>query len=360
MDIAAIAAIALVGASLDTAAAFSPVSIQSLHHRAAVSVGGNPFGPSLPTQQQTSVESLVSLHAKKKQRRRRNKPKNDLKEDEEIRMVDFESVLPPPVKKQEEAPQTEEEEEAPKPKAATPEPMAQPIQSNDGPIAPKGIEEELPGIQSAIPVPTMSEESLKKQMEADLALLNRGKKKRKRLIATPYDDDEDLEKDKANRIDRKDTDAFMRLLEQQPYADADDSLFEEEEYTIVNALLGERAKSFLAIPSGPLQVGHFIGALVIILMAFVEYPGFPLTNLPTQLRGALQGGLATVYFVNALIAVVSVFKAKERGQPVSLWIVKCFTVGGIAYDQLTQIPTLEEVEEARNRKGKRALKNRKK
>ena len=79
-------------------------------------------------------------------------------------------------------------------------------------------------------------------------------------------------------------------MEQDPYADADDSFFQEQEYTTVSALLGERAKPFLGIPTGPLQVGHFIGALVIVLMAFVEYPGFPLTNLPTPLRGALQGG----------------------------------------------------------------------
>jgi len=58
----------------------------------------------------------------------------------------------------------------------------------------------------------------------------------------------------------------------------------------VSALLGERALPFLGIPTGPLQVGHFIGALVIVLMAFVEYPGFPLTNLPSPLRGSLQGG----------------------------------------------------------------------
>ena len=80
------------------------------------------------------------------------------------------------------------------------------------------------------------------------------------------------------------------MLEQDPYADADDSFFEEEEYGTVSALLGERALPFLGIPTGPLQVGHFIGALVIVLMAFVEYPGFPLTNLPSPLRGSLQGG----------------------------------------------------------------------
>jgi len=80
------------------------------------------------------------------------------------------------------------------------------------------------------------------------------------------------------------------LLESQPYADADDSFFEQEEYGTVSALLGENAKSFLGIPPGPLQVGHFIGALVIFLMAFVEYPGFPLTNLPTPVRECFQGG----------------------------------------------------------------------
>lgn len=83
---------------------------------------------------------------------------------------------------------------------------------------------------------------------------------------------------------------FLQLLERQPFADADDSYFEEEEYGTISALLGERAAPFLGLPLGPLQVGHFVGALVIMLMAFVEYPGFPLTNLPTPLRSAFQGG----------------------------------------------------------------------
>ena len=151
-----------------------------------------------------------------------------------------------------------------------------------------------------------------------------------------------------------------QLLEQQPFADADDSLFEEEEYGTVSALLGERAKPFLSIPFGPLQVGHFIGALGIVLMAFIEYPGFPLTNLPTPLRECLQGGLGTVYAINTVLAVVAAFKAPERGQPVPLWAIKTFSVGGLAYDQLMQLPTLEEIERAKNVKGKRALKNSKK
>jgi hypothetical protein len=88
--------------------------------------------------------------------------------------------------------------------------------------------------------------------------------------------------------------AILKLLEQQPYADADESNFEKEDdemSSTVSALLGEGAKPFFGIPLGPLQVGHFIGALGIVLMAFIDYPGFPLTNLPTPVRDCLQGGM---------------------------------------------------------------------
>lgn len=147
------------------------------------------------------------------------------------------------------------------------------------------------------------------------------------------------------KISRKDKAAFLQLLEAEPFADADDSFFEAEEYGTVSALLGEGALDFLGIPPGPLQIGHFIGALGIVLCAFVEYPGFPLTNLPTPLRGSLQGGLATIYLINAALAVLAFFKAGERGQSGFLWAAKTFSVGGLAYDQLTQLPTLEEVKQ---------------
>jgi hypothetical protein len=59
------------------------------------------------------------------------------------------------------------------------------------------------------------------------------------------------------------------------------------------------------------------------------------------------------------LAVAAVFKAQERGQPIPLWVVKTLAVGGLAFDQLTQLPTTEEVERAKTVKGKRALKNKK-
>jgi len=149
-------------------------------------------------------------------------------------------------------------------------------------------------------------------------------------------------------------------LEVEPQADSDLSFFQEEEYGTVSILLGEGTKPFLGIPSGPLQVGHFIGAIVIFLMAFIEYPGFPLTNLPTPLRDAFQGGLGAIYAINTVLAILSTLKAEERDQPKLLWAIKTFTVGGLAYDQLTQLPTAEQLKEAKSKKGKRAWKKSKK
>lgn len=97
----------------------------------------------------------------------------------------------------------------------------------------------------------------------------------------------------------------LQLYDSNPFADADDDLFEEAEYNIVSALLGERAEPFLGIPTGPIQVGHFIGALGIVLMAFVEYPGFPLTNLPTPVRESFQGGKCLLTCTNFKVAQVA-------------------------------------------------------
>lgn len=166
------------------------------------------------------------------------------------------------------------------------------------------------------------------------------------------------------KIKRSDIKAYEQLLEMDPTADEDDSYFEDEGIDFISALLGDvepgignesdessnmsgnkvqKKTSFLGIGSGPLQVGHFIGALGVILMAFVEYPGFPLTNLPDALRGALQEGLGTIYLINTVLAIFSATSAPSRNQSSLLWGAKTFAVGAIAYDQLMQIPTPEEL-----------------
>jgi hypothetical protein len=67
-------------------------------------------------------------------------------------------------------------------------------------------------------------------------------------------------------------------------------------------------------------------------------------------------GLGTVFAINIVLAVFSVFEAQKRGQSIPLWAAKTFAVGGIAYDQLTQLPTTEETERAQAVKGARASK----
>jgi len=196
----------------------------------------------------------------------------------------------------------------------------------------------IPG-SDPLQLPDIKDQIRKKEMEEEMARI------------------EEEEEESRPRIKRSDKVAFARLLEQQPYADSDPSYFVKEEYNTVSALLGEGAASFLNIPPGPLQVGHFIGALVIVLMAFVEYPGFPLTNLPTPLRGCFQSGLGVVYLINTVLAVLAALKAGDRGTSPLLWAVKCFSVGGLAYDQLTQLPTKDEIAAAKARKGARAAKN---
>jgi hypothetical protein len=66
-----------------------------------------------------------------------------------------------------------------------------------------------------------------------------------------------------------------------------------------------------------------------------------------------------VYAINTVLAILVAFQAPGRGQPVPLWAIKTFFVGGLAYDQFTQLPTLEEIEKANAVKGARANKTKK-
>jgi hypothetical protein len=68
-------------------------------------------------------------------------------------------------------------------------------------------------------------------------------------------------------------------------------------------------------------------------------------------------GLLSIYSINTALAVFATFKAGERGQSKFLWAVKTFSVGGLAFAQLQQLPTLDQMERAKAKKGKRALKN---
>jgi hypothetical protein len=61
----------------------------------------------------------------------------------------------------------------------------------------------------------------------------------------------------------------------------------------------------------------------------------------------------TIYGINFLLAIVTIFRAQERGQPLSVWIPKTLVVGGLALDQLTQLPTLAESAQQQQQKKKK-------
>jgi ABC-type Fe3+-siderophore transport system permease subunit len=102
-------------------------------------------------------------------------------------------------------------------------------------------------------------------------------------------------------------------------------------------------------------IGYWIGGLICLSRIAVVQDRRKYSPLFFRLSG-----LGVVYAVNIVLAVIAAFKAPERGQPVPLWVAKTLAVGGIAYDQLTQLPTLDEIEELKNRNGARAPKKGKK
>jgi hypothetical protein len=74
---------------------------------------------------------------------------------------------------------------------------------------------------------------------------------------------------------------------------------------------------------------------------------------PCNKHDDLQSGLGTIYLINTILAVVAAMSAPSRNQSAILWGAKTFAVGGIAYDQLMQIPTPEEAAENAKREQER-------
>lgn len=59
-----------------------------------------------------------------------------------------------------------------------------------------------------------------------------------------------------------------------------------------------------------LQNSHLIGLLVILLCAYVYYPGFPLTELSDDTRNILQKGLLVTFTVNSVLCIQAYIDAK--------------------------------------------------
>lgn len=73
-----------------------------------------------------------------------------------------------------------------------------------------------------------------------------------------------------------------------------------------------------------------------LLAAFVYAPGNPLTEFPVEIRAFLKSGLAVVYAINTVLAVVAALEAKKKNLPVIFWAIKTFLLGGVAFYEVRQ------------------------
>ena len=143
---------------------------------------------------------------------------------------------------------------------------------------------------------------------------------------------ERVERD-AKRIDRSNVEEYDRVLQLNPFADADDELFLKE-YDIIPSIFG--TGKLLQIPIPFLQSGHGILLIITCLAGFVYAPGNPLTEFPPEIRSFLRQGLGVTYSINVVLAVQAYFNAKSKNLPALFWAAKCFVLGGVAYYEITQ------------------------
>jgi hypothetical protein len=109
-----------------------------------------------------------------------------------------------------------------------------------------------------------------------------------------------------------------------------------DDYDLSAGILGE-GRPVMGIGLPYLQSCHTVVLLVALLCAFVEFPGFPLTNLPYEYREFLKQGFVVIYLINGALAFDSIKQAKKRDQSVFFWALKCFVLGALAHNELLLI-----------------------
>ncbi|CAM9332913.1 unnamed protein product [Hapterophycus canaliculatus] len=144
----------------------------------------------------------------------------------------------------------------------------------------------------------------------------------------------------AKKVERGNMEAFTKLLELDPEADSEEGLFTTESYDAFSSILGE-GKPFVGIDNSYLQSGHTVLLALLLVCGFIDLPGFPLTSLPYDVREFLKTGLLVVYAINSAIAYLSYLEAKRVGQPAGFWAVKGFLLGGLSFNELSQIEPIK-------------------
>ena len=132
---------------------------------------------------------------------------------------------------------------------------------------------------------------------------------------------------KSEKVNRKNKVEYLKALELNPFADADNSLFLDE-YDIIPSIFG--SGKIVGIPVPFLQTGHLVLGVVVSLAAFIYLPGNPLTEFPREIRTFLKQALGVTYSINAILAIFAFLSAKSKNLPPVFWAVKTLLIGGIA------------------------------
>jgi hypothetical protein len=156
----------------------------------------------------------------------------------------------------------------------------------------------------------------------------------------------EAEKAAMPRVDRSNQEEYLRVMQLNPFADADDTMFEEE-YDIIPSIFG--SGKLLGIPVPYLQTGHGILLIVCVLGGFVYVPGNPLTEFPTEIRAFLRQSLGVVYGVNLVLAGQAFFAARAKSLPAAFWAAKTLVLGGVAFYEVQQAkdPTIKATPESK-------------
>jgi hypothetical protein len=128
-----------------------------------------------------------------------------------------------------------------------------------------------------------------------------------------------------------------RLLDLLTFDSIDERPADEPRYDWTARVIGRGLPvSSGAYPLPYLQSGHMMMVLTLLLSTSVTYPGFPLTEVPTEYREILQQGIGLTYGINALAAVYARGIAERKQEPVNFWTAKTFLLGGLALDELAK------------------------
>jgi len=117
----------------------------------------------------------------------------------------------------------------------------------------------------------------------------------------------------------------------------DDRPLDEPEYDFTARVIGRGLPNNAGAYILPyLQSGHMLLLGVLLLCTLVSYPGFPLTEVPSEYRSLLLQGLGINFVLNLVAAVYARGVAERKQEPVGFWFGKVALFGGLALGELSE------------------------